>query len=197
LEWSWTGGREEASQLLIEREASILSSYRDPSLFGEAWKRYYQMIYRDTGTDLEDLTVQIMTLLEGRSDTEKAETLLSWLQDFEYGSTELFSDLLAPVSVLKTGTGDCDSLGLVYCHILNRIGIPAILMVSSEYSHAMAAVGLEREGAGFIFENRRYVVAEMTKKVDLGMISREMADMDKWILIPLGGPPAGNLSLPE
>ena len=197
LNFKYKAVREETAQLLIEREAAILSSYKDPDEFAAAWKRYYQMIYRDTSKDLDQPARAIETLLGGKSDVEKAEILLSWLQDYEYGSSNSFSDLLAPISVIVKRTGDCDALGMVYCHFLDKMGIPSLLMVSHVYSHAMAAVYLNREGAGFEYGNRKFIVAEMTKKIDIGMISRDMADINKWIVIAPGEPDSRTVSIVE
>ena len=195
LEFQWSPGREEASRLLIEREASILSTYQVPELFDEAWKRYYQMIYRDMAPDLEDLAFRLQTQLSGLSDEGKAKALLSWLQDFDYGSTERFSDLMTATECLISETGDCDALALVYIILLNHMEIPAVLMVSREYSHALAALAVNSEGAHFSMDGRDYVVAEMTKKVSLGQISADMSDMNHWVIVPFYGYDKGILPL--
>ncbi|OQY33284.1 MAG: hypothetical protein B6241_08430 [Spirochaetaceae bacterium 4572_59] len=189
--------REEITQLMIEREASILSSYKDPAEFAVAWKRYYQMVYRDSGTDLDELAADIQDILKDKTNAEKAEILLSWLQEYEYGSSNSFSDLLAPVSVVLKQTGDCDALALVYCCLMNKMEIPALLMASYQYSHSMAAVSIDRKGAGFQFGERRYIVAEMTKKVDIGMINQDMADMNNWVVISLDNPEEKNIYIKE
>jgi hypothetical protein len=195
LTYLWNQGREEASRLLVEREASILSGYKEPELFDEAWKRYYQMIYRDSAPDLEDLSSRLKKKLHVLDNREKAETLLSWLQDFEYGSTDRFSDLLTPTECLLKERGDCDALALVYIMLLNHMDIPAVLMVSRKYSHALAAVAVEKEGAHFALNGQNYVVAEMTKKVDLGQISADMADLRHWVVVPFSGYEKGILPL--
>jgi len=190
----WTTGRNESLRLLIEREASILSTYKNPDLFDEAWNRYYQLIYRDSRPDLSELASILDTNMEGMTKTKKAETLLSWLQNFQYGSTNLFSDLLTPIESLNTETGDCDALALVYVLLLNHMNIPAVLMVSRDYSHALGAVAVEREGAHFTMGNETYVVAEMTEKVALGQISSDMADLNHWVVIPFSDYDKGTLS---
>ncbi len=187
--FSYDPVKEESVQILIEREASILNSYTDPEEFEEAWKRYYQFIYRTSQKDLESLSWKMDSLMNGKSDSEKAELVLSWLQSFKYGSSDTFSDLLSPLSSIAQKTGDCDALALVYNIILHDLGIDALLMVSYVYSHAMAAVQLDRSGAGFEFNKKKYIVAELTKKVDIGMISQDMADISKWIII---SPDKGN-----
>lgn len=190
-------GREEAAQLLIEREAALLASYSDPEEFAAAWQRYYQMIYRDSYADLSPLAAALEEALTGKSAGEKARAVLSWLQDFEYGSIDRFSDLLAPLSVLLQRKGDCDALGLVYCRLMDELGIPSVLMTSHVYSHAMAALKLDEKGAGVFYKGERYVVAEMTKKVDLGLIGSEMADANNWVVFSPGTPETGIFRIKE
>ncbi|MDC7231614.1 MAG: hypothetical protein PQJ58_00155 [Spirochaetales bacterium] len=197
LEYTWNDVTEEAGRLLIEREAAILSGYNTPEVFDEAWKRYYQLIYRNSAGDLDDLARQLERVLSDLDDTEKAKILLQWLQDFEYGSTDRFSDLMTSTESLLARTGDCDSLAIIYITLLNKMGVPSLLMVSREFSHAMAAVAVPAEGAGFSFENQRFVVAEMTKNVALGQIAAEMADISKWVIIPFEGYNQGQLALGE
>ena len=183
LDFSWNTGREEASRLLIEREAGILASYKEPEAFDEAWKRYYRMIYRDCRSDLDELALEINRVCKGMDDREKAEALLTWLQEFEYGSTSRFSDLLSPLETVLGGKGDCDALALVYALLLNRMEIPAVLMVSRHFGHALGAVAVAGEGARFTQEGKSYVVAEMTKDVALGQIAADQADMSRWVVI--------------
>jgi hypothetical protein len=183
LDFSWNTGREEASRLLIEREAGILAEYRVPELFDEAWKRYYRMIYRDCRSDLEELALTLQGLCRGMDERETAETLLTWLQDFEYGSTSRFSDLLSPIETVLGGRGDCDALALVYALLLNRMGIDAAIMVSRDFGHALGAVSVSGDGAGFSLGGKRFVVAEMTRDVALGQIAADQADMSRWVVV--------------
>ena len=133
MDFFWSQGREEASRLLIEREAGILAGYTDPEAFDEAWKRYYRMIYRDCYSDLDALALEIQKLCEGMDDRKTAEVLLTWLQGYEYGSTSRFSDLLSPLETVLGGRGDCDALALVYALLLNRMDIDAVIMVSRHF----------------------------------------------------------------
>jgi hypothetical protein len=111
--------------------------------------------------------------------------LLEVLQGFDYSRTGSLSDLLAPVTCFLEQSGDCDSLGLAYVILLQHMGFDAVLMVSSEYGHALAGVDVEGPGARFEFEGTQYLLAEFTEPVDLGMIPRDMADPSKWIPVRL------------
>ena len=195
IPFSYNSLKNQAVQLLIEREAAILSTYTEPDEFSEAWKRHYQQIYRVSQSDLEPLSQSLQSLLKGQNPVQKSEILLTWLQDFTYGSSDSFSDLLSPLSVLQTHTGDCDALALVYNILLQDLNIPALLMVSYVYSHSMGAVGVEKDGAGFEYNGYRYIVAEMTKKVDLGLISQDMAAIENWVIISPSDPEYHSISI--
>ena len=197
LDFNWNTGREEASRLLIEREAGILSEYRDPELFDEAWKRYYRMIYRDCRPDLDEIALELRRLCEGMDERETAEILLKWLQGFEYGSTSRFSDLLSPLETVLYGKGDCDALALVYALLLNRMGIDAAIMVSRDFGHALGAVSVPGEGAHFTLGEKRFIVAEMTKDVALGQIAADQADMNRWVVVSFKDYNEGSISYGE
>ena len=72
---------------------------------------------------------------------------------------------------------------------MEQLGVKGILMVSAPYSHAMAALDLPGSGARFPFDNTNWMVAEMTAKVNLGMIAQDMADPTQWIGVDLWGKP--------
>ena len=85
-------------------------------------------------------------------------------------------------------SGDCDSLGMVYVLLLRRLGFDAVLLVSSKYSHAMAGVDVPGKGARIAYEGKNYLVAELTDKVELGLIDQTMADPAGWIPVAFERP---------
>lgn len=182
FQFSIDPGSIDASQVMIEREASILANLK--KLDTVAWKRYYQMIYRDSYSRLSPAAEYIKNRIRGKDNYTVASELLAWLQQFTYLRTGTVSDLQAPVQSLITRSGDCDSLGLLYCIILDYLGIDAVLMVSAEYGHSIVGVDVPGKGARFPFEGKQYLVAELTDDVALGLIDRQMADPEKWIPIP-------------
>ncbi|MBI9105958.1 MAG: hypothetical protein JEZ04_04385 [Spirochaetales bacterium] len=194
VEWQIDNHAVEASQLVIEREAAVLSDYKPQTEAGtEAWKRYYRMVYRDTYSRLDYPAALLkerlkaspgQTLSTEAHELETAERLLSWVQLFSYRRTG-GSDLISPFSAAAFQEGDCDSRSLLYIILLNHYGIDSALMVSSIYSHAMAAVDVEARGAKIRINNRDFTVAETTDDVDIGMIAADMADPANWIIIPL------------
>ena len=183
VEWNVDEHAVETSQLIIEREAAILADFKPDTDAGvEAWKRYYRMIYRDNYSRLDYPAALIRDRLSAVD--EAPCSLLSWVQGFEYRRTA-GSDLISPLSAAAFEEGDCDSRALLYIILLNHYGIDSALMVSSVYSHAMAAVDIPGSGARIGVGNRGFLVAETTDDVEIGMIASDMADPANWIVIPL------------
>ncbi|MFW5827581.1 MAG: hypothetical protein ACOCU4_05795 [Alkalispirochaeta sp.] len=190
---------QESHQVLIEREARVLSEYAptegafprpDPDTPQEwvtAWRRYFRMVYRDSFSRLEPVSEAIFQDLAaaGVAREEMPARILEWLQGAEYQRTASLSDLLNPSACLVQFAGDCDSLGITYAIILHHLGFDAILMASVEYSHAMVGVDVPGEGARFPFEGREWLVAELTDEVDIGQIDQTMSDIGGWIGVKL------------
>lgn len=171
--------RIEAAEVAAEREANVLSFFKPSDT--DAWSRFYRMIYRDNFSSLVNISEKMGAILAGLPPQEKASRLLSWFQGFSYSRSGTLADFSPPLTTLKDKSGDCDSLGLLYIIMLRYLGIDSILMVSSEYSHSMAAVDIPGKGARFSHKNRQYLVAEMTRSVSIGMIDAAMADPAKWL----------------
>ena len=190
-------GHEDTSRMLIEREARILATYQpgsdtsydpgNPPAWVNAWRRYFRMIYRDNYERLAPVAEALYrdTARHGISRNEIPAYILQWLQGATYERTEDLSDFAAPARCLRTFSGDCDSLGMVYSILLHHLGFDAILMVSVEYSHAMVGVDVPGQGARFPYEGREWLTAELTDQVDIGQIAQSMADPAGWIGVKL------------
>jgi hypothetical protein len=174
-----------AAQSLVEREARILAREKNGQI--SAWRRYYRMIYRDSYHRLDGIVEGMKAVLSARAVQEKdiPAVFLSWIQDFSYQRTGTLADFLSPLSVAISASGDCDSRALFYAEILRHFGLDAIVLVSPYYAHAMAGIALDRDGAAFTFDGKKYLVAEMTEKVDMGLIAKSMADPNAWYPMPL------------
>jgi hypothetical protein len=174
----------EASQLVIEREASMMEYYQkvgDKPLFEKAWKRYYKVIFRDNYSRFINIAESLRNSKTGTNNRETAVILLNWIQNFEYASSETFSDLLSPLASVSLEKGDCDARGLAYSILLKHFNIDSLLMVSWQYQHSMSAVDVPGDGARYPYNDTSYLIAETTEVVDIGMIPQSMADGEKWI----------------
>jgi hypothetical protein len=172
-----------AAQALVEREYAVLEGYQTSEKWQEAWKRFYRMIYRDSYTRLDRLA-----FLTGREfDRKKTAAkdlpaqLLPWIQEFEYVRDTNTADFVTPLAATIGRKGDCDSLSMLYAILLNHLGTETILLVSEEYSHALAAVDTEGQGARFELDGKQWLVAETTDKVALGLIGENVSDPTKWL----------------
>lgn len=175
----------DATRILIEREARILVQYTDSELSNLAWARYYRLIYRDNYNRLRRIaSVVSRTITEGfdnLSQLKKSSVLLHWIQTFEYIRTGTLSDFMSPIDTVLEAAGDCDSRALLYIILLEYNGIDGILMVSSEYSHSLAGVAVDGEGAHYYHNGSEFLIAETTDNVSIGLIDRTMADPAKWM----------------
>lgn len=179
-----------AGQSVIDREFSVLTTYLKTPFVTEAWKRYYRMIWRDSWTRLEKAGFSISSSLSFNAEKITAE-LLEWTQSFTYERNKTSSDFLSLPTALAEKRGDCDSRALLMVILLNQMGIDAILMVSPEYSHAVAAVDIPGEGARFNSKGKNYLIAETTAPVPLGLIASDMADSTKWFPVHFYAFPEG------
>ncbi len=189
LTWTRSPAADMAAQDVIEREAVVLSYYGNtPQLFYSAWERYYKMIYRDSYSRLEPLAEALKSgpLPPGvTSGKEAAETLLSWFQGFTYGSTDGFSDLLAPSAACAAGVGDCDSLGLALLILMDGYGVGGRLLLSQRAKHALAALDVPGEGLRYGEGDSTWLVAEMTSRYPLGSLPDRLNGIDDWFGIAL------------
>lgn len=189
LTWKRFPAADIASQDVIEREALILSSYGNtPELFYSAWERYYRIIYRDSYSRLEPLAdaLKLGPLPPGVTpDRSVAEALLSWFQGFSYGSTDGFSDLLAPSTACASGRGDCDSLGLAFLILMDSYGVDGRLLLSQRARHAVAALDVSGEGLRYSEGETTWIVAEMTSRLPLGVLPERLNGIDDWFGISL------------
>jgi len=188
--------QDEAIQVVLDRESRILTALvpknlNDQKTIAPAWSRFYRQIYRSFYASVAPLAAYWESQVnEKRVTRDKLpQTVLSWLQSFQYSHKKDLSDISTPWQTLKEGAGDCDSRALVYLALMDQVGVHGILMVSAPYSHGMAALDLPGAGARFTFNGKPWLVAELTTPVALGQIASNMADPSQWIGVDLKGQP--------
>jgi hypothetical protein len=174
----------EAAQALIEREFFLMIQYQSARNWKEAMIRYYRLIYRDSWARLADaLSLFGKAGNDPASKRAFAEKTLAWVQGFHYERDLSGSDFINLVSALTEGRGDCDCRAMLWAMILMRADIPAAMMVSREYSHAMGLADVSGGGARFEAEGTKWLVAETTKKLDIGLIGQDMSNIESWLAI--------------
>lgn len=183
---------EDASKFVIDLEYAVLTLYANHNLWKEAWQRYYRMIYRDNAGRLKQVAADIYKTLypelkktyQQDADIKYAQALLSWVQNFSYerAVSKNESDFTSlPAAVCGKGS-DCDSRSMLVSTIINYMGIDTAILISREYSHALAVTDIPAPGQTFTMENgREYLMGETTAKVTWGTIAADHADRTKWI----------------
>jgi len=185
LSWSEAELRQEADTCM--REYKVLSAYADePELGYDAWIRFFRIMYRESAARLDRLVLEASKSLPPDDPTEQARRVLAWVQAWSFERDPQGTDFVPSLTAALEGRGDCDARAVAAAIVLERLGIDAILMVSSEYSHALLGVDVPGGGSRFTFKGKEYLVGETTAKVGLGMIAADQADFSKWLGVPLG-----------
>ncbi|MDR2767630.1 MAG: hypothetical protein LBB82_04810 [Treponema sp.] len=196
-------GDAEAAQAVVDREFAVLRLYTNSPLWQEAWTRFYRAVYRDSFDRLKSAAFVLErgwvngersgggtgeNRLETRERQERliGEKALAWIQSFSYERDLMGSDFVNLISAAREGRGDCDSRAMLWAVILEQADISAAIMVSREYGHAMGLALIEGAGARFPLmdadgKQRRWLVAETTAAVELGMIGEKVNETDKWL----------------
>jgi len=181
----------EAAQALVDREFSLLRYYENSPGWQEAWIRFYRAIYRDSWDRVADAVFRLerewnsVSRLDNRAFAEKA---LSFVQGFKYERNLKGSDFVNLVTAVSEGRGDCDSRAMLMAMILEQADIPAAMMVSRSHSHAMGLADVPGGGARFESEGKKWLVAETTDKVGIGMIDAGMSDIESWLGVTFNVP---------
>ena len=173
----------EAAQALIDREYNVLRRYINAPNWKEAWIRLYRAIYRDSFDRLADIAFKVerkfnVPPLENR---ELANNALKWVQSFAYERDLMGSDFQNLITAAIEGRGDCDSRSMLWAIIMKQASIHSAIMVSRHYSHAMGLADLPGAGAHFEVDKQKFLVAETTAQVDIGLIGETVSEIMHWI----------------
>lgn len=185
---------EEAAKFVIDLEYAVLNLYANHKMWKEAWQRYYRMIYRDNAGRLQQTAADIYNAIYPElkkskpqdADIKYAQTLLSWVQTFGYerAKSKNESDFTSLPAAISGKGSDCDSRSMLISALLNYTGIDTAILISREYSHAVAVTDIPAPGQTFTMENgREYLIGETTARVTWGMLAQDQADRTKWIVV--------------
>ena len=183
-----------ASQEVIEREFRIMEAYLNTDLLRNACARYYRFIFRDSCDRIADAAEAITRNLGGftrggvpvKDDAQKrefAQKVLAFTQGFQYERDLKGSDFINLVSAVTEGKGDCDSRAMLFAIILAHAEIKSGIMLSHHYSHAMGLADIAGSGARFDSDGVKWLVAETTAKIDIGLIDQQQSSPQHWFAI--------------
>jgi hypothetical protein len=91
------------------------------------------------------------------------------------------SDFVNLVSAVREGRGDCDSRALLWAVLLSQADIPSCIMVSKDYNHAMGLADIAGTGARFELDGKRWLAAETTAPVAIGLIREDISGKEHWL----------------
>jgi len=183
-----------ASQELIEREFKIMEAYLQTDLLHAACIRYYRFVFRDSCDRISDAAEVISRHFGGftrggtpvTGDAEKrefAQKVLAFTQGFNYERDLKGSDFINLVTAVTEGKGDCDSRAMLFAMILAHTDIKTGIMLSHHYSHAMGLADISGDGARFEANQTKWLVAETTAKVNIGLIDQQQSNPQLWFAI--------------
>jgi len=182
------GGDAEAAQWLVDNEFLVLTLFQFSPYWQEAWIRFYRAIYRDAFDRVADAAFNIERRLGGGGSGEPgyaerdfARRVLAFVQGFYYERDFEGSDFVNPVTAVVEGRGDCDSRAMLWAIILAHSNIRSAIMVSRHFSHAMGLADVPGPGARFEAGGVRWLVAETTAEVDIGLIDRDKSEIGHWL----------------
>jgi hypothetical protein len=172
----------EAAQALVDREFALLRRYESASNWQQAWIRFYRAIYRDSWDRVAAAAFRLERGWNASPDDRAfAEKALAFVQGFSYERDLEGSDFVNLVTAISEGKGDCDSRSMLLAMLLEQADIPAAIMVSRSHSHAMGLADVPGGGARFETGGKKWLVAETTDKVGMGLISADKSDIASWL----------------
>jgi hypothetical protein len=172
----------EAAQALVDREFTLLRQYEAAPNWQQAWIRYYRAVYRDSWDRIANALFRLEREWNiNLGERAFAEKTLAFVQGFSYERDLEGSDFINLVTAVSEGRGDCDSRSMLWAMILEQADIPSAIMVSRNHSHAMGLADVPGAGARFETGGKRWLVAETTDKVGIGLISADKSDIASWL----------------
>jgi len=172
----------EAAEVVIQREARILAQTKNE--YYKAWVRYYRMIYKDNYSRLKEFSDTIRGIMNISSNND-LKNLISWIQGFNYNRTNTIADFTSPLELITSQGGDCDSRVVLLSIILHHLGIDSIIFVSVKYSHSIIGIDINFEGKKILFNNKNYLLVELTKRQEIGILDDRISDLNYWFPMKL------------
>jgi hypothetical protein len=175
-----------AAQSVIEREYTVLLLYQNaPILYKNAWQRYYQQIFRDSGGRVRPAAEAILNALD--ADEEGAlRTLLAWMQNQPYARSGFRSDFTSLPGLLVGDASDCDSRAMLVAAILHQMGSKTALFVSEEFAHAWLGIQTDLPGARKdIPQVGEYLLCETVHPLNPGTVAKELYEGKDWFPVIL------------
>jgi hypothetical protein len=159
---------------------------------GQEWTCIYSEVITRSQADLEPMLIRIEEAFHSENPrtwtkVDAAAWLLAFVQQIPYKlPTEHAFGVLPPALVVSQDWGDCDSKSLLLIHLLERLGIEAVLLVSQAHAHALVGIDVLAGRSGFRHGRREYAWAETTsEEAPLGWLHPRMRLPNDWRIVPI------------
>jgi len=166
-----------------------MEAYLNTDMLQASCIRYYRFVFRDSIDRITDAASAIArhlgvdSIKTDAQKTEFAQKVLSFTQGFRYERDLKGSDFINLVSAVTEGKGDCDSRAMLFAVILAHADIKSGMMLSHHYSHAMGLADIPGAGARFDSHQTKWLVAETTAKINIGLIDQQQSNPNYWFAI--------------
>lgn len=184
----------DAAQYLIELEYKIFGRSFANKYKYDARRRFYRVVYRDNYARIKNILADVYKSVNPKlkkfSEKEKlqfAQKALTFVQSSAYirANSQEESDITCFPSVFLGAGNDCDSRCLLANAFMQYIGIDSVILISSEFSHALCGIDIDAPGQKFRFDGTDYLLGETTAHVTWGTIVKDHAVPEKWDCIYL------------
>jgi hypothetical protein len=156
---------------------------------GREWSCIYSEVLARSQQDLEPVVERIEAGFreETWTTSDAARWLLAFVQQIPYKlPTKHAFGVLPPALVVSKGWGDCDSKSLLLIHLLDRLGIEAIMLTSEAHTHALVGISVPTSARGFKYRGREYAWAETTTEdAPLGWLHPSMRLPFDWRVVSI------------
>ncbi len=190
----------EANKSVVDREFELLTIYLNRDSVFDAWKRYYRAIFRDAWSRILPFSLAIQMNFpelmdeEGINYEKTADLILRYVQSFKYVRDRKGSDFTNLPYAALAKEGDCDARSLLMVLMLKQMNIDAILLISPNKHHSVAAVDCASEGktkeffessndSYFPHIGKYYIMGETTTHTALGTLDARLKGDTEWFVV--------------
>lgn len=192
----------QANQFVMDREWNIFLVYAQnlrmekpdqAAILISAWQRFYRLITKDAMTRLKKVSADIykafmpelMAPEEADNQLLLTQSLLTWVQEFEYSRNDQQSqkaDIANVLEVLNGAGSDCDARSMLMAILLKNMGVDTCFFVSAQYSHALFGANIEgKQGQTIKAGDKEYLTGETTaRNITLGKMPADMQNREYW-----------------
>ncbi len=171
------------------------------------WGKIYAQLVKESKPRIDFLTDSLTKISKEHalSRVELAELIVAFVQDIPYSyvrSTDcsetnnkgkpcignIAFGLLSPYEFLHSLYGDCDTRSVLIYAMLETLGYDPMIVVSSEYAHAMLALNIAATGDHLKHRGKNYYFWETTGKGwPIGMLPPNSNNINYWKIALVNG----------